>query len=75
MIPPLVARLRTRWLSAIVLSTIVSALLAVYSLPVQAETPAPARPAPKLGEHTEALLAEIGYNAAKVKELKDAKVI
>ena len=43
--------------------------------PVQAETPAPARPAPKLGEHTEALLAEIGYNAAKVKELKDAKVI
>ena len=43
--------------------------------PVRTETPAPARPAPKLGEHTEALLAEIGYDAAKVKKLKDAKVI
>ena len=43
--------------------------------PVRTGTPAPARPAPKLGQHTEALLAEIGSDAAKVKQLKDAKVI
>ena len=37
--PPLLALLRTRWLRVIALSTVVSALLAVYSLPAQAETP------------------------------------
>ena len=36
---PLVALLRTRWLRAAILSTVISALLAVYSLPVNAETP------------------------------------
>ena len=42
---------------------------------VQASDPAPARPAPGLGEHTDALLKGIGYDAAKLKKLKDAKVI
>ncbi|HEY4635120.1 MAG TPA: CoA transferase, partial [Rhodospirillales bacterium] len=42
---------------------------------VQASDPAPARPAPGLGEHTDALLRGIGYDAAKLKKLKDAKVI
>ena len=42
---------------------------------VQASAPAPARPAPGLGEHTDALLRGIGYDAAKLKKLKDAKVI
>ena len=37
--PPLVTLLRKRWLRATVLSTVVSALFAIYPLPVQAETP------------------------------------
>ena len=43
--------------------------------PVLTETPAPAHPAPKLGEHTDALLSELGYDEAKLKALKKAKVI
>ena len=42
---------------------------------VRAETPAPARPAPKLGEHTEAVLAGIGYDDEKLSQLRKAKVI
>ena len=36
---------------------------------------APARPAPALGEHTEPLLRELGYDAARIAALKSAKVI
>jgi succinate--hydroxymethylglutarate CoA-transferase len=36
---------------------------------------APARPAPALGEHTEALLREIGYDAARIAALRNSKVI
>lgn len=43
--------------------------------PVQAETPAPANPAPKLGEHNDDLLAGIGYDADKLAALRKAKVI
>jgi crotonobetainyl-CoA:carnitine CoA-transferase CaiB-like acyl-CoA transferase len=43
--------------------------------PVQAEIPAPANPAPKLGEHTDALLAEIGYDDARLEALRKDKVI
>jgi len=43
--------------------------------PVQATEPAPARPAPKLGQHTEALLAEIGYDGDRLKKLQAEKVI
>ncbi len=43
--------------------------------PVQAADPAPARPAPGLGQHTEALLREIGYDGDRLKKLKDDKVI
>ena len=35
----------------------------------------PARPAPQLGEHTDALLAELGYDAARIRALRDAGVI
>jgi len=35
----------------------------------------PARPAPALGEHTESLLREIGYDGARIRALKDGKVI
>jgi len=35
----------------------------------------PARPAPALGEHTEALLRELGYDAGRIRALRDAKVI
>ena len=36
---------------------------------------APARPAPGLGEHTDELLREIGYDEARIKNLRDSKVI
>lgn len=36
---------------------------------------APARPAPALGEHTEALLRELGYDGARIQALRDSKVI
>ena len=36
---------------------------------------APARPAPALGEHTDALLREIGYDAARIRALRESRVI
>ena len=36
---------------------------------------APARPAPALGEHTETLLRELGYDGARIRTLRDAGVI
>ena len=36
---------------------------------------APAEPAPMLGEHTDALLNELGYSAENVAQLRRAKVI
>jgi len=36
---------------------------------------APARPAPGLGDHTEALLREIGYDGARIQALRDLKVV
>ena len=36
---------------------------------------APARPAPALGEHTDELLREVGYDAERIKRLRDSKVI
>lgn len=36
---------------------------------------APASPAPALGEHTEALLRELGYDAARIAVLRSSKVI
>jgi crotonobetainyl-CoA:carnitine CoA-transferase CaiB-like acyl-CoA transferase len=36
---------------------------------------APARPAPALGEHTEALLREIGYDRSRIDVLRGLKVI
>ncbi len=40
-----------------------------------ADEEAPARPAPALGEHTDALLREIGYDEARIGALKKAKII
>ncbi len=36
---------------------------------------APARPAPALGEHTDTLLGELGYDAARIRALREAGVI
>jgi crotonobetainyl-CoA:carnitine CoA-transferase CaiB-like acyl-CoA transferase len=36
---------------------------------------APARPAPALGEHTDELLRELGYDDARIRALREAKVI
>jgi crotonobetainyl-CoA:carnitine CoA-transferase CaiB-like acyl-CoA transferase len=35
----------------------------------------PAHPAPGLGEHTDALLRELGYDGARIRALRDSKVI
>jgi succinate---hydroxymethylglutarate CoA-transferase len=36
---------------------------------------APSRPAPGLGEHTEALLTELGYDTARIEALRNSRVI
>ena len=43
--------------------------------PVRTETPAPAHPAPKLGEHTDDVLQGLGYDESKLEALRTAKVI
>jgi len=44
--------------------------------PIMSATPATTRSrAPMLGEHTDALLSEFGYSAAKIRELHDANAV
>jgi crotonobetainyl-CoA:carnitine CoA-transferase CaiB-like acyl-CoA transferase len=40
-----------------------------------ATQPEPARPAPLLGEHTDEILADLGYDAGSIAQLRDAGVI
>ena len=50
--------------------------LKVHGTPWQfSETPAKPGIAPELGEHNEAVLCELGYSAAEIKDLKARKVI
>ena len=43
--------------------------------PVKTDEPTPANPAPKLGQHTDDLLLELGYDAARLAALRAAGVI
>ena len=43
--------------------------------PFRIGEPLPAQPAPKLGQHTEALLREIGYGEAEIARLKQEKIV
>jgi crotonobetainyl-CoA:carnitine CoA-transferase CaiB-like acyl-CoA transferase len=43
--------------------------------PIRTGAEVPARPAPKLGEHTDALLEELGYDPAEIEELRAQAVI
>ena len=43
--------------------------------PVRCRDEAPARPAPALGEHTEALLREMGYDSSRIGELRALKIV
>ena len=48
----------------------------MVAAPVRTEgEPAPAAPAPKLGQHTDELLQSLGYDAKRIDELRRAKVI
>jgi crotonobetainyl-CoA:carnitine CoA-transferase CaiB-like acyl-CoA transferase len=43
--------------------------------PFRLDEPLPARPAPKLGEHTDALLRELGYAEADITRLRADKAV
>jgi succinate---hydroxymethylglutarate CoA-transferase len=43
--------------------------------PFRVGEPLPAKPAPKLGQHTEALLREIGYGEAEIEQLRQAGAV
>ena len=43
--------------------------------PFRTGEPLPARPAPKLGQHTRELLGELGYNDREIRDLKQAGAI
>ena len=43
--------------------------------PFRAGAPTPNRPAPELGEHTDALLGELGYDAAKIAALRSRGIL
>ncbi|HET9349803.1 MAG TPA: CoA transferase [Burkholderiales bacterium] len=43
--------------------------------PIRIGEPLPARPAPKLGQHTEELLGDLGFTAPEISELKNDNII
>ena len=49
--------------------------LKLLASPIRAGAAVPNRPAPKLGEDTEALLAELGYDGAAIEDLRKGGVI
>jgi crotonobetainyl-CoA:carnitine CoA-transferase CaiB-like acyl-CoA transferase len=49
--------------------------LKLVASPFRIGEPLPAKPAPKLGEHTDALLEELGYGAADIARLKADKAV
>jgi len=49
--------------------------LKLVASPFRLDEPLPARPAPKLGQHTEELLKELGYGPREISELKNERII
>ena len=47
----------------------------MIAAPVKCDEPTPANPAPKLGQHTAALLGQLGYDGARLATLRAAGVI
>jgi crotonobetainyl-CoA:carnitine CoA-transferase CaiB-like acyl-CoA transferase len=43
--------------------------------PIRLGEALPANPAPKLGQHTESILTELGFSNSEVQELKQLKIV
>jgi crotonobetainyl-CoA:carnitine CoA-transferase CaiB-like acyl-CoA transferase len=49
--------------------------LKLVASPIRTGEPLPARPAPKLGQHAEQILGELGYSPQEIRKLQQARAV